>query len=230
MVSEIVRILRFTDLIISSLVAAPPSVIGIGDDHANLSTEKDQYDHVMSPFHRRFIPLLSLCTTPSRFLEDENAAALPPIDPYERPTNEQNDNQMDVDGVNQGLEHIPGVDETTLLSNASEEFVLPPITTAQTPAARQAIKRKRKLIVDETKEIDSLAMKLQLSDTTDIVGVLELAPPTRRLMHLKETGGIEKLFSSSATSIFSKTLQQVMENSADLFLLSKFFSSSSADI
>lgn len=60
MVSEIVRILRFTDLIISSLVAAPPSVIGIGDDHANLSTEKDQYDHVMSPFHRRFNPLLSL--------------------------------------------------------------------------------------------------------------------------------------------------------------------------
>ena len=52
-------------------------------------------------------------------------------------------------------------------------------------------------------------MKTQLSDTTDIVGVLELAPPTRRLMHLKETGGIEKLFSLSATSIFSKTLQQV---------------------
>lgn len=179
---------------------------------------------------RSFPCSLSLSTSPSRYLEDENAAALPPIDPYERPTNEQNDNQMDVDGVNQGLEHIPGVDETTLLSNASEEFVLPPITTAQTPAARQAIKRKRKLIVDETKEIDSLAMKLQLSDTTDIVGVLELAPPTRRLMHLKETGGIEKLFSSSATSIFSKTLQQVMENSADLSLLSKFFSSSSADI
>jgi len=54
-------------------------------------------------------------------------------------------------------------------------------------------------------------MKTQLSDTTDIVGVLELAPPTRRLMHLKETGGIEKLFSLSATSIYSKTLQQVRE-------------------
>lgn len=80
---------------------------------------------------------------------------------------------------------------------------------AQTPAARQAAKRRRKLIVDEVKEIDSTAMKTQLSDTTDIVGVLELAPPTRRLMHLKETGGIEKLFSLSATSMFSKTLQQV---------------------
>jgi hypothetical protein len=28
-------------------------------------------------------------------------------------------------------------------------------------------------------------------------------------MHLKETGGIEKLFSFSVTSIYSKTLQQV---------------------
>jgi hypothetical protein len=105
--------------------------------------------------------------------------------------------------------HIPGVDDTTLLSNVSDEFVLPPISTAQTPAARQAVKRKRKLVIDETKEIDSASMKTQLSDTTDIVGVLELAPPTRRLMHLKETGGIEKLFSFSATSIFSKTLQQL---------------------
>lgn len=114
------------------------------------------------------------------------------------------ENEMDVD-----LAHIPGVDDTTLLSNVSDEFVLPPISTVQTPAARQAVKRKRKLVIDETKEIDSASMKAQLSDTTDIVGVLELAPPTRRLMHLKESGGIEKLFSSSATSIFSKTLQQL---------------------
>ena len=71
------------------------------------------------------------------------------------------------------------------------------------------MKRKRKLVIDDAKEIDSGSMKTQLSDTTDIVGVLELAPPTRRLMHLKETGGIEKLFSLSATSIYSKTLQQV---------------------
>jgi hypothetical protein len=37
------------------LVAAPASVIGIGGDHSNLSNDKDQYDHVMSPFHRKFI-------------------------------------------------------------------------------------------------------------------------------------------------------------------------------
>jgi len=33
---------------------------------------------------------------------------------------------MDID---QGLQHIPGADDTTLLSNVSDEFVLPPIST-----------------------------------------------------------------------------------------------------
>jgi cohesin complex subunit SCC1 len=66
-------------------------------------------------------------------------------------------------------------------------------------------------------------MKTQLSDTTDIVGVLELAPPTRRLMHLKETGGIEKLFSLSATSIYSKPLQQVKEKIDDFIYINICF-------
>ncbi len=39
-------------------VAAPASVIGIGGDNSNLSNEKDQYDHVMSPFHRKSIYFL----------------------------------------------------------------------------------------------------------------------------------------------------------------------------
>lgn len=36
-------------------------------------------------------------------------------------------------------------------------------------------------------------MKAQLSDTSDIVATLDLAPPTKRLMQFKETGGVEKL-------------------------------------
>ncbi len=58
------------------------------------------------------------------FIEDENAPALPTLDDHQ-----QNDNRMDIDGANQGLQHIPGVDDTTLLSNVSDEFVLPPIST-----------------------------------------------------------------------------------------------------
>lgn len=44
-------------------------------------------------------------------------------------------------------------------------------------------------------------MKAQLSDTSDIVTTLDLAPPTKRLMHWKETGGVEKLFALPGRNI-----------------------------
>lgn len=52
-------------------------------------------------------------------------------------------------------------------------------------------------------------MKNQLSNTTDIVTTLDLAPPTRRLMHWKETGGVEKLFALPARPIPSRSLFKV---------------------
>ena len=63
-------------------------------------------------------------------------------------------------------------------------------------------KRKRKLIVDEVKAIAGEEMKAQLSDTQDIVTTLDLAPPTKRLMHWKETGGVEKLFALPGKNVF----------------------------
>ena len=70
-------------------------------------------------------------------------------------------------------------------------------------------KRKRKLIVDEQQGIPSETMKLQLSDTSDIVTTLDLAPPTKKLMHWKETGGVEKLFALAGRSIVSKAVKKV---------------------
>lgn len=70
-------------------------------------------------------------------------------------------------------------------------------------------KRKRKLIVDEIKNISGEEMKSQLSDTTDIVTTLDLAPPTRRLMHWKETGGVEKLFALPGRPIPARSLFRV---------------------
>lgn len=80
-----------------------------------------------------------------------------------------------------------------MLHNEEESFALAPVDAS---AIRGHIrtKRKRKLIVDEVKAIAGEEMKAQLSDTTDIVTTLDLAPPTKRLMHWKETGGVEKLF------------------------------------
>jgi cohesin complex subunit SCC1 len=70
-------------------------------------------------------------------------------------------------------------------------------------------RRRRKLIIDEVKEIDSATMKLQLSDTSSILGTLELAPPTRKLMELKETGGVDKLFCMTARPLYSKVLSKL---------------------
>ena len=65
------------------------------------------------------------------------------------------------------------------------------------------------MIVDEVKNISGEEMKAQLSDTSDIVITLGLAPPTKRLMHWKETGGVEKLFALPGRCIPSMALFKV---------------------
>ena len=85
------------------------------------------------------------------------------------------------------------VEATTLLHNEEESFALAPVEASAMKGPYRT-KRKRKLIVDEVKAISGEEMKGQLSDTGDIVTTLDLAPPTKRLMHWKETGGVEKLF------------------------------------
>ena len=85
-------------------------------------------------------------------------------------------------------------EQTTLLHNEEESFALAPVDTSALRGGPIRTKRKRKLIVDEVKAIAGEEMKAQLSDTQDIVTTLDLAPPTKRLMHWKETGGVEKLF------------------------------------
>ncbi|XP_037296888.1 double-strand-break repair protein rad21 homolog isoform X1 [Manduca sexta] len=96
-------------------------------------------------------------------------------------------------------------DHTTLLQNDEESFALAPVDATVLKGITKA-KRKRKLIVDEVKNISGEEMKNQLSNTSDIVTTLDLAPPTRRLMHWKETGGVEKLFTLPARPIPSRVL------------------------
>ncbi|KAL0963328.1 hypothetical protein UPYG_G00304740 [Umbra pygmaea] len=94
-------------------------------------------------------------------------------------------------------------EQTTLVPNEDEAFALEPIdiTVKETKA-----KRKRKLIVDNLKELDSKTIRAQLSDYSDIVTTLDLAPPTKKLMMWKETGGVEKLFSLPAQSLWNNRL------------------------
>ncbi|XP_034031184.1 double-strand-break repair protein rad21 homolog A-like [Thalassophryne amazonica] len=94
-------------------------------------------------------------------------------------------------------------EQTTLVHNEEEAFALEPIdiTVKETKA-----KRKRKLIVDSVKELDSKTIRAQLSDYSDIVTTLDLAPPTKKLMMWKETGGVEKLFSLPAQPLWNTRL------------------------
>ena len=56
------------------------------------------------------------------FAEDDNDVGHSLLNDHQAPAT-----RMETD---EGVTHIPGVDDTTLLSNVSDEFVLPPISTA----------------------------------------------------------------------------------------------------
>lgn len=99
-------------------------------------------------------------------------------------------------------------DQTTLITNEAEAFALEPIDVTSIGTERKS-KRKRKLVIDDQKGIASETMKVQLSDTSDIVSTLDLAPPTKKLMHWKETGGVEKLFALSGRPMVSKRMSRM---------------------
>lgn len=105
-------------------------------------------------------------------------------------------------------DQLPQNDQTTLLQNEEESFALAPVD-ASALKGLQKTKRKRKLIVDEVKNISGEEMKAQLSDTSDIVTTLDLAPPTKRLMHWKESGGVEKLFALPSRHLPARALFKV---------------------
>ncbi|KAG7213135.1 hypothetical protein KM043_002451 [Ampulex compressa] len=106
----------------------------------------------------------------------------------------------------EAVEEPPPIqDQTTLLHDEEESFALAPVDASALKGFTKA-KRKRKLIVDEVKNISGEEMKAQLSDTSDIITTLDLAPPTKRLMHWKETGGVEKLFALPGRPIPARVL------------------------
>ncbi|XP_060526179.1 double-strand-break repair protein rad21 homolog isoform X2 [Cylas formicarius] len=114
------------------------------------------------------------------------------------------------EAVAEEVHHAPALDQTILVHNDEESFALAPVDTSVLKdmyyLGVTKSKRKRKLIIDEVKNISGEEMKNQLSDTSDIITTLDLAPPTKRLMHWKETGGVEKLFALPARVIPARVL------------------------
>ncbi|KAK1337348.1 hypothetical protein QTO34_001974 [Cnephaeus nilssonii] len=93
----------------------------------------------------------------------------------------------------------------TTLSNEEEGFILDPIDTSDIAWKRK--NKKRKLLIDPVKEISSLTMHKQLTFFADTLMVLELAPPTQRLMMWKTRGGVDTLLSSATQDLIHTELK-----------------------
>ncbi|KFQ18518.1 Double-strand-break repair protein rad21-like 1, partial [Merops nubicus] len=98
--------------------------------------------------------------------------------------------------------------ETILWPEEDEGVVLQPLDD-RAVTQRKNTKRKRKLLVDVVKELSSSTIYNQLNNCTDILTTLDLAPPTKKLMEWKESGGAEQLLSRPAQPVLHAELQRV---------------------
>lgn len=69
--------------------------------------------------------------------------------------------------------------------------------------------RKRKLVVDHIKELKNEFIRNQLSDYSDLVTMLDMAPPTVQLMQWKESGGVDKLFAQPCSTVVAAQIKEV---------------------
>ncbi|XP_032209633.1 double-strand-break repair protein rad21-like protein 1 isoform X1 [Mustela erminea] len=93
------------------------------------------------------------------------------------------------------------------LSNEEQGFTLDPIDASDIAEKRKG--KKRKLLIDPIKEISSKIMHKQLTSFTDTLMVLELAPPTQRLMMWKKKGGVDTLLSTAAQDLTHAALKML---------------------
>lgn len=63
--------------------------------------------------------------------------------------------------------------------------------------------------MDVEKELSCQTIYKQLSNSTDLLATLDLAPPTKKTMMWKEWGGVDKLLSHSSQPMIHAQLQKV---------------------
>ncbi|XP_008832544.1 double-strand-break repair protein rad21-like protein 1 [Nannospalax galili] len=105
----------------------------------------------------------------------------------------------------------------TLLSNEEEGFTLDPIDILDIAEKRKS--KKRRLLIDPIKEISAKIMHKQLTSFVDTLMVLDLAPPTQRLMMWKKRGGVDTLLSTATQDLVHVELKMLF---AKCFLSSDF--------
>ncbi|XP_009491098.1 double-strand-break repair protein rad21-like protein 1 [Pelecanus crispus] len=106
------------------------------------------------------------------------------------------------------IKKVSRLTNETILLLKEEGFVLEPVDdTAVTQ--RKKNKRKRKLLVDVVKELSCNAIYNQLNNCTDILAALDLAPPTKKTMMWKKSGGVDKLLSHATQPVVHAELQML---------------------
>ncbi|XP_034352222.1 double-strand-break repair protein rad21-like protein 1 isoform X1 [Arvicanthis niloticus] len=109
------------------------------------------------------------------------------------------------------------INEITLVSNEEEGFTLDPIDNLDIADRRK--RKKRRLLIDPVKEISSKTMHKQLTSFMDTLMVLDLAPPTQRLMMWKKRGGVDTLLSTATQDLINDELKMLF---AKCFLSSDY--------
>ncbi|XP_076847666.1 double-strand-break repair protein rad21-like protein 1 isoform X2 [Brachyhypopomus gauderio] len=107
----------------------------------------------------------------------------------------------------------PSLNETTLLDDAVKGFALEPVVATPSSDRRRG-NRKRKLVVDQYKELSNETIRAQLNDCSDLLTSLDIAPPTHQLLEWKETGGVDYLYSHFCVPVIHSDLQQLFPRDA----------------
>ncbi|XP_040009021.1 double-strand-break repair protein rad21-like protein 1 isoform X2 [Xiphias gladius] len=141
----------------------------------------------------------------------ESTDFIPEASQNENPEKSTLGYQRDADRRDPVEVETPRLNETTLLANDEEAFALEPV--AITPNSEKKGKRKRKLVVDQTKELTNESIREQLSDYSDLVAPLDMAPPTLQLMQWKESGGADKLFAQPCSTVVSQQIKELFAKS-----------------
>ncbi|XP_010213424.1 PREDICTED: double-strand-break repair protein rad21-like protein 1, partial [Tinamus guttatus] len=112
----------------------------------------------------------------------------------------------DSNGADTMIQENHLMNETALMSK-EEGFVLEPIDdTVITP--RKKNKRKRKLLVDADKELSCQTIYNQLNNCVGTLTTLDLAPPTKKTMMWRESGGVDVLLCQAAQPLIHAELQK----------------------
>ncbi|KAL1020977.1 hypothetical protein UPYG_G00007120 [Umbra pygmaea] len=105
-------------------------------------------------------------------------------------------------------DEFPVLNQMTLLVNEDQGFALEPVAATPTSESKK-VKRRRRLLVDQSKELSNQTIRTQLADYLDLTAPMDVAPPTRQLMQWKESGGMEYLFSHLCSPVIHPHLQRL---------------------